>query len=87
VAQSTTITAPSNAVTLTVLTESSVSVPYTLAILNMKGSVLTTSKSSADGIASVEVPATPGTKYVVQLLDVGVGPVTVWSATTPDVSH
>jgi hypothetical protein len=86
-ANSTTLTAPANAVALTVLTESSLSVPYTLAILNTKGSVLTTATSSADGIASVEVPAAAGAKYVVQLLDVGAGPVTIWSAVTPDVSH
>jgi PKD repeat protein len=86
-AQSSTVTVPANAVGLSVLTESSVSVPYTLAVLNTAGSVLTTVKSGTNGIASVQLPVSGGAKYVVQLLDVGVGPVSVWSATTPQLRN
>jgi hypothetical protein len=85
--KSTTVTAPANAVSLSVLTESSVAVPYTIAVLNTSGSVLATAKPASNGVASVELPVSGGAKYVVQLLDVGVGPVTVWSATTPDVHN
>jgi hypothetical protein len=86
-AQSSTVTVPANAVGLSVLTESSVNVPYTLAVLNTTGSVLTTVKSGTNGIASVQLPVSGGAKYVVQLLDVGVGPVSVWSATTPQLHN
>jgi hypothetical protein len=71
---------------ISVLTEStSVSIPYTVAVVDPSGAVLATASSKANGIASLTVPASAAGTYLVKVLDVGLGPVQVWGVVTPQV--
>jgi hypothetical protein len=53
-------------------------------VLNLSGAILGTSTSS-NGIASLDVPVSGGGLYVVQVVDLGVGPLSIWSAATPQL--
>ena len=78
---------PSNALGFSVAAEADVNVPYKLVVIDPTGKVLGTVNSSSNGIGSVTMPvSTPGL-YVIQLVNVGLGPVVVWSASTPLVSQ
>jgi hypothetical protein len=76
---------PLNAKSISVLAESSTSVPFAVTVLDPLGGVLQTVKSS-NGIASLTVPVSALGLYDVQVVDLGVGPVSVWSAATPYLS-
>ena len=59
--------------------------PIQLVLMSPTGAVLATATNSS-GPAVIEAPASPGT-YLVKTVNVGAGPVTVWTATTPYVSR
>ncbi|HEU5216266.1 MAG TPA: PKD domain-containing protein [Gaiellaceae bacterium] len=73
---------PANAKSISVLAESSTSVPFAVAVLDVLGNVVHTARSS-DGVASLDVPVGSLGLYTIQVVDLGLGPVTVWSAATP----
>jgi alpha-L-rhamnosidase len=80
-----TITVPSNAQSVSVLGESTTLIPYKLVLLDPAGNVLATGIASANGIASVQAPVSvPGT-YSLQLVNLGLRPVQIWTAATPQV--
>jgi hypothetical protein len=74
---------PSNALGFSVAAEANVNVPYTLVVIDPTGKVLGTVNSSSNGIASVSMPVSTSGLYVIQLVNVGVGPVNIWTAATP----
>jgi hypothetical protein len=78
---------PSNALGLSVLAEASVNVPYTLAVIDPSGKVLGKVNSSPNGIASLTMPVSSSGLYVIQLVNTGVGPVSIWTAATPQVTY
>jgi hypothetical protein len=78
---------PSNALAFSVAAESDVNVPYKLTVIDPTGNVVGTVNSSANGIASVNMPLTKPGLYVIQLVNVGVGPVNIWTAATPYVQR
>src|SRR5467141_2838543 len=81
------LSVPSNALGFSVVAESDANVPYKLTVIDPSGHVLGTVNSSPNGIASVQGPvSTPGL-YVIQLVNVGVGPVNIWTAATPEVTR
>ena len=77
------VTVPSNALGFSVAAEADVNVPYTLVVIDPTGKVLGTVNSSSNGIASVSMPVSTSGLYVIQLVNVGVGPVNIWTAATP----
>ena len=78
---------PSNALAYSVVAESSANVPYKLIVIDPSGKVLGTVNSSANGIATVQgLVSVPGL-YVIQMVNVGVGPVNIWTAATPEVTR
>jgi hypothetical protein len=80
------VVVPAGAKAVSVLAESTtVSVPYKVAVLGPAGTVLATATSSAAGIASLDVRVSATGIYAVRLVDLGVGPVEVWSAVTPQL--
>ena len=76
---------PMNAKSISVLAESSTSVPFAVAVLDPLGNVVNTVRSS-NGIASIDVPVNSLGLYMVQVLNLGLGPVSVWSAATPQLA-
>ncbi|PYU47998.1 MAG: hypothetical protein DMG53_07405 [Acidobacteria bacterium] len=78
---------PSNALGFSVAAEADANVPYKLVVIDPTGKVLGTVNSAPNGIATVQGPiSTPG-QYVIQLVNVGVGPVNIWTAATPQVTY
>ena len=59
--------------------------PIQLVLLDPLGTVLQTADASS-GLAVIEQPAQPGI-YMIKLVNVGVGSVSVWTASTPLVSQ
>lgn len=78
---------PPNATGFAVAAESSVAIPYKLVILDGSGNIVSTVNSDSRGIASYQGPATGSALYTVQVVNIGVGPVSIWTAMTPYVTH
>jgi hypothetical protein len=76
---------PANAKSISVLAESSTSVPFAVTVLDALGNVIHTARSS-NGVASLDVPVSSAGLYTVELVNLGLGPVTIWSAATPYLS-
>ncbi len=81
------LTVPTGATSVAVVAESDDGVPFRVLVVDPGGQTLDSVESSPDGIASLEVPvALPGL-YLVQVVNLGAEPVTVWTAATPQVQH
>jgi hypothetical protein len=78
---------PSNALGFSVVAESDANVPYKLIVTDASGNVLGTVNSSTNGIAAVQGPVSTSGLYVIQLVNVGSGPVNIWTAATPEVTR
>jgi PKD repeat protein len=76
---------PVNAKSISVLAESSTSVPFAVSVLDALGNVIHTARSS-NGVASLDVPVNGAGLYTVELVNLGLGPVNIWSAATPYLS-
>jgi hypothetical protein len=80
------LTVPADAEALAVVTESDAPVPYKLLLLDPNGTVLATTDSSKEGIASLDAPVSSAGTYLLQLVNLGLSPVELWSAATPQVT-
>ncbi len=81
------VVVPSNALGFSVAAEADANVPYKLIVIDPTGKMLGTVNSSANGIASVTMPVSTTGLYVIQLVNVGLGPVNIWTAATPEVTR
>jgi PKD repeat protein len=75
---------PANAKSISVLAESSTSVPFAVTVLDLLGNAIHTTRSS-NGVASLDVPVSSLGLYTVRIVDLGLGPLSVWSAATPQL--
>jgi extracellular elastinolytic metalloproteinase len=75
------LTLPSGTTDLSVVAESDPELPIQLVVLDALGGVVGTADNST-GYAIVEAPASAGA-YVVKVVNLGTGPVRVWTASTP----
>jgi hypothetical protein len=78
---------PANALGFSLAAEADVNVPYKLVVIDPTGKVLGTVNSSSNGIGSVTMPVSTSGLYVIQLVNVGLGPVNIWTAATPQVTR
>jgi PKD repeat protein len=76
---------PANAKSISVLAESDTSAPFAVAVIDALGNVIHSARSS-NGVASLDVPVSTFGLYSIQLINLGLGPVTVWSAATPQLA-
>lgn len=74
------------ALSLSVVAESPVAVPLQLVLIDPNGAVLQTALTSG-GLAVIESPVSEPGQYVVKTLNLGLGPVQVWTAATPYVQR
>ncbi|HZD51573.1 MAG TPA: PKD domain-containing protein, partial [Woeseiaceae bacterium] len=81
------LTVPSNAESLAVVAESGAGTAYKLVVLDPAGNLVGTTDASRDGIASVLVPNVVPGAYAIQLVNLGLGPLEIWSAATPQVKR
>ena len=80
------IAVPPGGTAISSVAESSVGVPVQLLILSPTGALLASSTSST-GITTAQTPVTDPGMYVVKTINLSLGPVNVWTATTPQVSR
>ncbi|HEX4323719.1 MAG TPA: PKD domain-containing protein [Gaiellaceae bacterium] len=76
---------PANAKSISVLAETSTSAPFAVAVVDVLGNVVHSARSS-NGVASLDVPVDGAGLYSIQIVNLGLGPVSVWSAATPYLS-
>jgi hypothetical protein len=61
-------------------------VPIQLVLINPSGTVVQTVNSSS-GVAILEAPITQSGVYTIKVVNLSLGPVQIWSVTTPLVSQ
>lgn len=71
---------------LSVVAEASSGVPIQLVVIDPSGAVLGLA-DSANGIAVINQPVTHGGTYLIKAVNVGAGPVEVWTAATPLITR
>ncbi|MFN2532106.1 MAG: sialidase family protein [Pyrinomonadaceae bacterium] len=81
-----TITLPTGTQAISIAADSSVAVPIQLVLINPSGSVVQTVNSSS-GVAILEAPITQSGVYVIKTVNLNMGPVQIWSVSTPLVSN
>ena len=77
---------PDGALALSVIAVPSVNVAFKLIVVTPSGAILGSSDASK-GLAVVEAPVSQPGLYVIQLVNMGVGPVNIWTAATPLVQR
>ena len=77
----TSITLPATAQELTVTAASTIDAPLQLVVLNALGSVVGTS-DNASGFATVDIPVKGGATHLIKVVNLSLGPIEVWSAST-----
>ena len=75
-------TLPSGTRAISIAVESNLNVPVELALIDPSGRVVQTAKSSS-GLVILEAPITQGGVYVIKTVNVSLGPIQIWSLTTP----
>ncbi|MEP6742351.1 MAG: hypothetical protein ABJB61_07615 [bacterium] len=83
---SSSFSAPANVKEISVLAEASGGLPIKLLLVNPAGLTLKT-VDSTNGIAVLSAPVTPGGLYTIKVVNVNLGPVSVWTVATPLVSR
>jgi hypothetical protein len=76
------ITLPSSTRAISIAVESNLNVPVELVLLDPSGRVVQTANSSS-GLIILEAPITQGGVYIIKTVNVSLGPVQIWSLTTP----
>ncbi|HLL74241.1 MAG TPA: zinc-dependent metalloprotease family protein, partial [Pyrinomonadaceae bacterium] len=77
---------PANAQSLSVVTESSLNLPFKLVLVDPTGLTLQTADSS-NGIATISQPVAGGKTYAIKVVNLGLGPLEVTTTTTPHVTR
>jgi hypothetical protein len=71
---------------ISVVAETSANVPIQLVLIDPSGTALRLADSS-NGVAVINQPVTQGGTYVIKVINIGIGPVEVWTAATPLVTR
>ena len=79
------ITLPAGTQAISIAAESSVALPIQLVLINPSGTVVQTVQSSS-GVAILEAPIAQSGIYIIKTVNLSVGPVQIWSVSTPLVS-
>jgi hypothetical protein len=78
------ITLPSGTQAISIASESSTGVPIQLVLLSPTGQVVQTVNSSS-GVAILEAPITKSGVYVIKTVNLSLGPLQIWTVSTPYV--
>lgn len=78
--------APPNSQGFSVVVESSLDLPFQLALVDSSGLALETVTAS-NGMATISRPVTPGGLYFIKVVNVGAGPLNVTTTITPVVAR
>ena len=77
---------PPGVQSLSVYADNSLGAPMQIILLSPAGAVLG-SATSTSGIASLDVPVTDAGMYIVKTVNLAIGPVSIFTATTPQVAR
>jgi len=80
------VAVPPGVQSLSVYADNSLGAPMQIILLSPAGAVLGTTTSTG-GIASFDVPVTDAGMYIVKTVNLAVGPVSIFTATTPQVAR
>ncbi len=80
------LTVPAGTLALSVVAEPSVSVPIQLVLIDPSGAVVQSANASS-GVAVIQTPVSASGIYLVKLVNIGLGPVSVWTVATPHVAR
>lgn len=83
---SNTISLGSNARAISVAAEASNGIPMRLVLLDPAGLTLQVA-DAVNGVAVINAPVTTGGLYTIRVVNLSLGPVTVWSVATPSVQR
>jgi hypothetical protein len=75
-----------NATEVSLVAVSSNNLPIKVALISPSGAVLQMA-DSVNGVAVINAPVTQSGTYIVKTINVGLGPVQVWTAATPTVKR
>lgn len=81
------LTVPAEAQSISVVAEATPSALVRIVLVDPAGLSIATSDSSSSGLATLSVPVTRSGVYLVKVVNLSVGPVSVWSAATPRVTR
>jgi len=84
--QLTNLSLPSGTKAISIAVESSLKVPIQLVLIDPSGKILQTVNSSS-GLAILEAPVSQSGTYIVKTINLSLGPVQIWSLTTPWVAR
>jgi hypothetical protein len=80
------LTVPAGTQALSVVAEASANLPIQLVLIDPSGAVVQTANASS-GMAVINTPVNASGIYLVKVVNIGVGPVSVWTAATPLVTR
>jgi hypothetical protein len=80
------LSVPSGTKQLTISAEAAGGIPIKLVLLDPSGKLLASSDNSS-GFATIEAPISKAGTYTLQLVNLSLGPVSVWTAATPLVAR
>jgi PKD repeat protein len=84
--QLTNLSLPSGTKAISIAVESNLKVPIQLVLVDPSGRIVQTVNSSS-GLAILEAPLSQGGTYIFKTINLSLGPVQVWSVTTPLVAR
>ena len=84
--QLTNLNLPSGSKAISIAVESSLKVPIQLVLVDPSGKIVQTVNSSS-GLAILETPVSQGGTYIVKTTNLSLGPIQIWSVTTPLVAR
>jgi hypothetical protein len=77
---------PAGTQAISIVAEPSVNVPIQLVLIDPSGGVVQVANASS-GFAVLNTPVSASGIYIVKLVNIGLGPVSVWTAATPHVAR
>lgn len=77
---------PTNATAVSIVAESSGGLPVKLVLLNPTGLAVQTA-DAVNGVAVLTAPVSQGGLYTIKVVNVGLGPVQVWTVATPTIQR
>ncbi|MEA2337215.1 MAG: hypothetical protein QOE82_1222 [Thermoanaerobaculia bacterium] len=81
------ITVPANAESVSVIVSAPAGMLVRAGLVGTTGIVLATADTASNGVATLTVPVTQGGIYLVKTLNLSLGPVSVFTATTPQLTR
>jgi hypothetical protein len=81
------LTVPANALSVAAMAEAPSGVPIKIVLVDPTGLAVATATSGTNGIASLSQPVTAGGVYLLKITNLSAGPVSIWTAATPQVKR